>query len=342
MRIQLLPGLHRVWRGPRAVQLGITPHRSAVVEGLTPPDAALLDRLDAGVDPAELAASDERSRTLVDLLRDAGALVPARAGRAVHSVLQDRHDDLAPDAAVWALVHRGHGDGWDLLAARAARHVLVVGAGRVADGLADALLTAGVGSVERRDRLTPHGVRSRTGRGAGRPPACVVLVAAAAADPAHAQGLVRADVAHLSVVVREGEVVVGPFVRPGLGPCLRCLDLHRTDRDPAWPGVLAQLLVAGRDAPEESTTAGLAARLAALQVLAQLDGVRPPATTDATLEVELPDGLVTRRTWSAHPECGCARLPVPEPPDEQPDAAPGTISPAHGARPSAAGNTMGG
>jgi bacteriocin biosynthesis cyclodehydratase domain-containing protein len=333
VRIQLLPGLHRAWRGPNALQLGIGPGRATVVEGLSPRDAALLDRLVTGVDPAELTAADARDRAVVDLLRDAGALVPSRAGRAAHTLLEHRRDTLAPDAAVWALVHRGHGDGWDLLAARDARCVLVVGSGRVADALGGALEEAGVGSVERRPDLTPHALRARTGGGRGSRPDCVVLVEAAAADSARADDLLRRDMPHLSVVVREGDVVVGPLVRPGDGPCLRCLDLHRAERDPAWPVVLAQLLLGGGQAPEESVTAALAGGLGALQVLGQLDGVRTPAAAGATLEVALPDGLVTRRPWPPAPGCGCTRLSGP---DEVAAAAPGD-----GARPAPPGWTMG-
>jgi len=111
---------------------------------------------------------------------------------------------------------------------------------------------------------------------------------------------------------------------PGQGPCLRCLDLHRTDRDPLWPVVLAQAL-AERPVPEETASSQLAAALAALQVLAQLDGGADrhastpgsptrPAAFAATLEIELPEGLVSRREWPAHPSCGCTWPPRSPPP----------------------------
>lgn len=361
MILQLLPGLQRAWRDPSSLQLGISPRRAAVLDGLTDTDAAFVERLRDGVDPAHLPGGDRRTE-LVGLLLEAGALVTARAGRGALSLLDGRQEALAPDAAVWALVHRG-GDGWDLLAARARRHVLVVGAGRVADALAAALEAAGVGRVERRDDLTEHGVRARTGRGRGVRPDLVVLVEGAAADSVRAQSLLRRDVVHLSVVVREGDVVVGPLVRPGAGPCLRCLDLHRADLDPVWPTVLAQVLSTGRRVPEESAVAGLAGHLAALQALAHLDGRGEPAAAGATLEVELPDGLAARRPWPVHPECGCcwpddpasdllSELPLkllpelpPEPlpdllADHAPDAAP-TTSPSHREHPRPGPTTMG-
>jgi hypothetical protein len=95
-------------------------------------------------------------------------------------------------------------------------------------------------------------------------------------------------------------------VVPGDGPCLRCLDLHRADRDPAWPRVLAQLLARPAPVAGETASSLLAASLAALQVLAHLDGGARPAAVGATLEIELPGGLVSRRPWPVHPACGCA------------------------------------
>lgn len=173
-------------------------------------------------------------------------------------------------------------------------------------------LPAHVPDTECRPTGTPPHRRSRRTTRSGPPgpagvPDLVVLVDSGSTDAAAADPLMSADIPHLSVVVGEGGTVIGPLVRPGRSACLRCLDLHRTDRDPAWPAVLAQLHRAGRAGlPEESVSAGLAAGLAGLQVLAQLDGVPGPAALGATLEVELPDGLVARRPWPVHPACGCA------------------------------------
>ena len=69
--------------------------------------------------------------------------------------------------------------------------------------------------------------------------AVLVGFAAPAALTALSYGTRR--LAHLAVTVRDGTVVVGPLVRPGRTPCLNCLDLHRRDRDPAWPAIAAQL-----------------------------------------------------------------------------------------------------
>lgn len=148
------------------------------------------------------------------------------------------------------------------------------------------------------DEAGPHAARSR--------PDLVVLVEQVVADAAAADLLLAADVPHLSVVVGEAGATVGPLVLPGRGPCLRCLELHRADRDPGWPQLLAQLLSTHRGpSAEETTCASLTAALTCLQVLGQLDGLRAPAALAATLEIELPEGLVSRRDWPAHPACGC-------------------------------------
>jgi bacteriocin biosynthesis cyclodehydratase domain-containing protein len=150
----------------------------------------------------------------------------------------------------------------------------------------------------------------RTSAGPGTRPDVVVTVEHGVADAARSRLLMAAEVPHLSVVVREADVLVGPFVRPGTSACLRCLDLHRTDADPGWPVVAAQLAAAPelRRPAEESVLAAVGGALAAGQVLAQLDG-RRPATLGACLEIALPDVVPRRREWAVHPECGCAGLP---------------------------------
>ena len=348
MQLQLKAGLRRCARGPASVQIGLSSGRGTVIDGLTGQDLALLEALAAGVDPQHPPARSARAQALLRLLADAGVLVPARSGRAALSRLGPARHRLRPDAAVWSVVHAGAGDGWELLAARGRRHVQVVGAGRIGASLAGALAAAGVGAVSVQDPravamadLCPAGAgpddltgsrehaaaRAVQGWGAdstsAAPPDLVVLVEHAAADANRAADLLRRDVAHLSIVVRDDAVLVGPLVRPGTGPCLRCLDLHRAGRDPDWPRVLAQLLSPAPDAGvgEETALATMVAGLAGLQVLAQLDGQSPgqlhghvhghatPASLGATLEVELPDGIVSRRPWPAHPACGCTWPP---------------------------------
>jgi bacteriocin biosynthesis cyclodehydratase domain-containing protein len=182
--------------------------------------------------------------------------------------------------------------------------VVVDGEGIVADAAAAAMTAAGVGVVSRQ---APPG----SGHPGQAGPDLHVIVRTAAVDVCEADALVAGDLAHLAVVVAGDRLVVGPLVLPGRSPCLRCLDLHRTDRDPAWPKVAAQLTrPAAVRTPVETASATMAAGLVALQALAHLDGQVVPASVGRTLEVVLPDGLLERRRWSAHPSCGCRRLPI--------------------------------
>ncbi len=321
MHLQIKPGLRTAWRGPDAVQIGLDPRRGALVEGLTPADRGLVEQLAEGVDEAVLPApgpSGDRVQRLLALLRGAGVLVGRRAGRAALARIGPDAARLAPDAAVWGVVHPAAGDGWELLAARSGLAVHVAGTGRLAAALVETLTAAGIGTVSGSGELPAAGPAGL--------PDLVVLVRAAAADSLTAERLLAADVPHLAVVVREAGLVVGPLVPPGGRPCLRCLDLHRTDRDPGWPRLLAQLPGRPTAADDgETASSQLGAGLAALQVLAYLDAVtlggpagRPPApapaSVGATLEVDLPDGLVARRSWPVHPRCGCAWPAPGQPP----------------------------
>jgi bacteriocin biosynthesis cyclodehydratase domain-containing protein len=134
----------------------------------------------------------------------------------------------------------------------------------------------------------------------------VVLVGftAPASLTAFAYGTRR--LAHLAVSVRDATVVVGPLVRPGQSPCLNCLDLHRSDLDPDWQAVAAQLHTSPDvSEPVAATTCLTAAAFAAYEVLTHIDG-GAPSTLGATVEIIEP-GRSTRRQWSQHPSCGCRR-----------------------------------
>jgi hypothetical protein len=115
-------------------------------------------------------------------------------------------------------------------------------------------------------------------------------------------------VPHLAASASEAIGVVGPLVLPGRSACLRCLDLARTERDPAWPLILAQL--AGQAVTDplacDTVLATMVASQAAAQALAFLDqGAAATAVTNGTLELVLPGWQWRRRSWQPHPQCGC-------------------------------------
>ena len=250
--------------------------------------------------------SSPRSGRVVGPLADADLAALLRWG----STRQPAHDprrldgllaDLAAAGIPPAHAPAAHG--------RAGATVAVVGGGASARTLLRALRAAGVGALVTGEDPAPATWD------------LVVLFDRHAARSVSAEGLLADGVPHLSVVLRDTDALVGPLVLPGTSPCLRCLDLHRTDVDPGWPMVLDQFTreagPAGVEQPPEDLAddggvATAVAGLAALQVLAHLDGGRPTAL-GATLELLVPEGTVQQRRWAAHPQCGCLDLPLPVP-----------------------------
>ncbi|KAB1981842.1 TOMM precursor leader peptide-binding protein [Streptomyces triticiradicis] len=127
-----------------------------------------------------------------------------------------------------------------------------------------------------------------------------------APDPASAEGLIASGTPHLYAGVVEATGVVGPLVLPGDTGCAGCLDQRRTDRDPAWPRLVAQWR-SGRQrrvAPCDLALAAAVAGLAASHALAFLDG-DPAAVAGVRREASLP-GCEWRTTpVRAHPACAC-------------------------------------
>lgn len=132
-----------------------------------------------------------------------------------------------------------------------------------------------------------------------------VLVVDGPVDDERRTALHAAQVPHLLVEFGTDQGSVGPLVLPGLTSCLRCADLHRRDRDPAWPVLAAQLASAARRGNRcGAALTSLVTSIAAVQILAFLDG-EDPAVVDGSLEVQLPDWRVRRRTRHPHPDCEC-------------------------------------
>lgn len=139
----------------------------------------------------------------------------------------------------------------------------------------------------------------------------VVLADSLGGDPRLLRDLHAARVPHLPVRVRDGAGLVGPLVIPGVTSCLACADLHRTDRDSAWPALAAQLreMIGSADRPTLLATAALA--LSQLQrIIAAVRGGPagdPPSTLNTTWEVDVATHAIRARRWPRHPLCGCWR-----------------------------------
>jgi bacteriocin biosynthesis cyclodehydratase domain-containing protein len=141
----------------------------------------------------------------------------------------------------------------------------------------------------------------------------VVLSDSLVADPRMLRELHAAAIPHLPVRVRDGAGLVGPLVVPGVTSCLRCADLHRSDRDGGWPAVAAQLrdTVGSADRATVLATAALALNQVDRVVAAVHRGVelgrapQPPSTLDTTLEFDVNTGSTVARRWTRHPRCSC-------------------------------------
>jgi bacteriocin biosynthesis cyclodehydratase domain-containing protein len=140
----------------------------------------------------------------------------------------------------------------------------------------------------------------------------VVLSDYLVADPRMVRDLHRRGVPHLPVRVRDGTGLVGPLVIPGVTSCLGCADLHRSDRDAAWPAIAAQLrdTVGVADRATLLATAALALSqvnrvIAAVRGQEAVPDPAPPPALNATLEFDVNAGSIVAREWTKHPMCSC-------------------------------------
>ena len=323
------------------MQFGIDPRRARALTGLGKA-AAIVSLLDGSRDTAELVRTAERDgigrevvQRVTELLASAGVLddFPASLRATLPDYLRAR---MGPELATAALAY-GHGDGGAaVLARRAATFARVHGSGRLGacvatflaasgvawvscagDGIATAadVTPAGLGHVDvgtDRAAAVARAVRrvapeARTADDARRLPDLAVITGWP--DPVLVSALVRGRVPHLVVRAEEAIGVVGPLVLPGRSACVRCVDLSKAARDPAWPAILAQAS-AGSGGPAstqacDTVLAAATAALATAQALALIDRACEPATANGTLEVVLPDWQWHRRGWPAHPACTC-------------------------------------
>jgi len=273
------PAMPVLLRPDGAVQVGWDPRRAVLVR---PPDGL------AAADLATLLQSMRSPTSITELQRQAVDRGLSDADGLTNLVAQ------LVGAGVAAECRRSSG--------RAAS-IRVHGRGPLSDLLVEALRCSGARIAH---SSQPHAAVS---------PAAVDLVVFSdylIADPRMVRDLHRQGVPYLVVRVRDGTGLVGPLVIPGVTSCLRCADLHRSDRDAAWPVIAAQL----RDAVgvADRATVLATAALALSQVNRVIAAVRgheavpdpgPPQALNATLELDIGAGAIVARQWNRHPLCWC-------------------------------------
>ena len=151
-------------------------------------------------------------------------------------------------------------------------------------------------------------------------PDLAVIVAGWVISPEDHGSWLRRDIPHLPVVIGDGGVTIGPLVEPGNGPCLYCVQLSRTDDDPAWPAIATQLW--NRPAPPMSPL--VVAEASAF--IARRAGERltsGPGEATSWRLTATSNGAISPRAWTRHALCRCA---VPAEIDWAPAADPATRS----------------
>ncbi|QNN51777.1 hypothetical protein [Nocardioides mesophilus] len=288
MRPLLRPGTHVLQRGDGRLQLGLDPASAVIL-----PDEPEVRELLAGLD----GSTRDDDLPLLTVLRE-------------QSLVLDEHDVLpllnasnrCPAPAAAALARQRGAAAGPAADRRAATRLEVRGFG--GDELADQVVAL-AGRLGLR-----AGAPSRK-RASGDDAVVGVLAGIGEPDRELADPWVRESTPYVVVRMCEGHAVVGPFVAPGRTSCLRCIDAHHTDADPAWPLLVQQYSRLssrprrdGVPEPVDPVLATLAAAWAVRDLASYVDGVRPSTwSTTLVLDAELAE--VESRCWLRHPECGC-------------------------------------
>lgn len=280
-RYVLAAGRPVLLRPDGAVQLGWDPRRAVLVR---PPCAMTQARLVELLRALQVSATRDELMTAAESFGDAAAI-------------DELLEELTEAGILTAAVAAGSAP------ARSAS-IRVHGRGPLSELLANGLRCSG---AKVRHSSSPHT------RNVAASTDLVVLADYQVTDPRLLKELHHGGIAHLPVRVRDGTGLVGPLVIPGLTSCLHCADLHRTDRDAAWPAVATQLRGAVGSASRATILATAALAMHQVDLVMRAIGHtaagRPapdvPPTLNTTLELDAEAYSIAARRWSRHPECPC-------------------------------------
>ncbi|PFG16874.1 bacteriocin biosynthesis cyclodehydratase domain-containing protein [Propionicimonas paludicola] len=176
--------------------------------------------------------------------------------------------------------------------AESVRPVVVWGSGPLAERVHAAL---------QRAELHPLPLGQRGWTGAGQP---LIVLAGRTAEPDRwlTDRLLEAGRAALVVRAAPDHGTIGPFIEPPHTPCLRCLDLRRSDLDPQWPRLLAQLCRTPVS-PDPRVREWLAGE--AVAEVSRWQAGEAPELAGRTLELSLPGFTRATTGWPADPDCRC-------------------------------------
>lgn len=322
MAFRINPAKIPLWRTPNEIQYGV--QAPLVIEGVTEQQERLLRLLERGVAEEEI---DTSQNGLIERLGP----VLLESSRIVKPQL----DSDFVRGAFAELIRASFTNGIDGIAVMENRAKATVHIDSL--GLAGVLLTlglaaVGVGRILTTDRelvteheLSPLGyptsalgqprqkaltdlLRTRPGNTLlldfdSLTPAKArhqlrILVAQNAINPARYKKLATP---HIAVFFGESEVSVTPRITAT--PCLACLDLAKTDSDPLWPTLAAQLL-GRREYLEDARSSMFAASMVIGELVRAIDSPREEQDFNGH-RLNVHTGLVESWTWAKHPACEC-------------------------------------
>ena len=286
MRPILRPGLHLLRRDSQTLQVGLDPAERVLI-----PDTRDNRRL-----VVEPPARDTRAALGPLLLDDDSRLRGTVAGRC------DSPDDLWLRAAAAAAARAGTPPTEPGTVLRV--HPF---GGRLSELIAADLRTV----LHRAGLPAPERLASGPPR-EGRPRREVHVVCGVGEPPrTRLDQRVSEGVTHLLLRFVEGRALVGPLVVPGATACLRCLDLHRADADPAWPLLVEQYSRFTRQdrpdgvpEPVDAALAHVAMGWATRELTAHLCG-GVPLTRSRVLTLSSDLTEVAVQEYPQRPDCGC-------------------------------------
>lgn len=243
--------------------------------------------------------------------------------RAVKSILRTMDGSRSRATILWEASKRGIStsvteelleqladSGFVHTAGTSTASVRIHGVGPLSDAVERALVTSGTSTRRSRGYRNTDVVRTWNEQ-------LVVLADDVVTDPRLVSDLVRCGLPHLSVRIRDGNGVVGPLVLPGQSSCLRCADIIRSELDPHWLHLSAQLL--GSAGHAESAMIHASVALALAEIDAALSALDLPSVVDlpsaasaaslsSTLEIALRPYRITTRRWPRQISCSCQYL----------------------------------
>lgn len=328
MTVRINPSKIALWRNPNDLQIGL--ENPVVLEGVTAAQEHLLALLERGV--ADEAVEVE-SRPLIErispaLLQSSHINKPSLSGEFIRGAF----------AELIRASYKTNIDGIAVLEARAKTSVHLDSLGAAGLLLTLGLAAAGIGRVLTEDSnvVGEHDIgplaypRKALGSPriqalnellSDRPGGTLVenfdLLSAAkrrnsiriltgqnALAPAAYAALQTKRLPHIAVLFGSDWVSVSPRLTGS--PCLGCLDLHKTDADPAWPALASQLI--GRvDYLEDAASALFAASMVVGEILRAIDS---PLHESEFIghRLKVSTGRVGEWSWARHPSCECAQF----------------------------------